>query len=384
MISLEAEIGDVGALHIDSGDDVTRWTVLLSLSNIPKGYWPGRTFISSIRAYAAMGPMTALVFKAVHPHISLGPSSMGNSKRVPFVPFLPDEILIMDPKLYHHSRLAAVCYPKEAIMKGSPRLIRRSTPLILQKTTGLRGALPEAHPAAIAAFGTKRNQMEFLARLEAFDMAMNVRVNPNIIMPSANIFVDKWQWREDGKVKKPRAYRIHAVIAGLTDADTEWCRDYKVKCNSLLSMKMFTHKKVGTTRWVSAQEIGSTFADVDPSLQTIVKGQPKFNKKSPKTNCTAVIKQKFGDKPFECPSCEMRFTTKQKCKEHHIKNHGEDEEWQFPLPSVDPEHRPQSDSESDEGGEEDEPVEETGTDDEEYTDLEEEPFQRGQKRARYE
>lgn len=46
--SLEIEIGKVGALHVDGHDDPRRWTVLLALSNIPEGYWLGRTLITSL------------------------------------------------------------------------------------------------------------------------------------------------------------------------------------------------------------------------------------------------------------------------------------------------------------------------------------------------
>ncbi|TGO82810.1 hypothetical protein BPOR_0754g00050 [Botrytis porri] len=148
IASLEMSLGNFGALHIDGNDDSAMWTVLLVLSNIPESYWPGRTFISSLRIYATMGPMTALVFKAVHPHISLGPIPMGESKRL---------------------RLVAVCYPKKPVIRETPALLRRSTPKVLRTIKGVRSSLPEAHPVAIAAFGTLRNQMEFLARLEAHD-----------------------------------------------------------------------------------------------------------------------------------------------------------------------------------------------------------------------
>ncbi|KAF7865432.1 hypothetical protein EAF04_006407 [Stromatinia cepivora] len=335
---LEMSIGDVGALHIDGHDDPTLWTVLLMLSNIPVGYWPGRTFISSLRVYAAMGPMTAMVFKAVHPHISLGPIPMGSSERVPYKWYLPDSIQIMDPKFYQMGRLAAVCYPKKAIMRKSPALIRRSTPAILQKTSGLRSSLPEAHPVAIAAFGTRRNQMEYLARLEAYDMATQVRINPALIMPPADSFVQKWRWKENGIIMTPRATRVQAVIDGNRSGEEDpWYSSYQKKCEAVLSMKWFNGKKKGNSHWVSTGNIGSTFTVSDPSVSTTAEPLEEFNKN--KRGKVAKIKLKYGNKPFKCPSCELRYMTKQQCKIHHDRKHSSSSEWQFPLPSIDPTHQ---------------------------------------------
>ncbi|RAL64915.1 hypothetical protein DID88_001507 [Monilinia fructigena] len=376
VASLELAIGDVGALHIDGHDDPTLWTVLLILSNIPKGYWPGRTFISSLRVYATMGPMTALIFKAVHPHVSMGPVSMGNSNRAPYQSYLPKSIEIMDHSLYHHSRLAAVCYPKKTIMRKSPALIRRSTPAILQRRSGLRSSLPEAHPVAIAAFGSCRNQMEFLARLEAHDMMTQVRINPALILPSADWFAQKWRWREDGEIMAPTVSRIQAVIDGLSDEDAGWYAAYQKKCEAVLSMSWFSARKKGSSHWVTAQGIGSTFTDTDPSIPTTAEAREEFNKKSSHFTNAAGLKRRYGNKPFKCPSCELRFVTKQQCKGHHDRLHKETHEWQFPLPSLDPTHQSQLELESNEGVGEEEPVAETGVEDEEA------PILRKRKRAR--
>ncbi|KAB8296385.1 hypothetical protein EYC80_009135 [Monilinia laxa] len=365
VASLELAIGDVGALHIDGHDDPTLWTVLLILSNIPKGYWPGRTFISSLRVYATMGPMTALIFKAVHPHVSMGPISMENSNRAPYQSYLPKSIEIMDHRLYHYSRLAAVCYPKKTIMRKSPALIRRSTPAILQRRIGLRSSLPEAHPVAIAAFGSCRNQMEFLARLEAHDMMTQVRINPALIMPSADWFAQKWRWRQDGEIMTPTVSRIQAVIDGPSDEDSEWYAAYQKKCEAVLSMSWFSARKKGSSHWVTAQEIGSTFTDTDPSMPTTAEAIEEFNKKLSHFTNAAGLKRRYGNKPFKCPSCELRFVTKQQCKGHHDRLHKETHEWQFPLPSLDPTHQPQPELGSNEGVEEEGAAAETGGEDEE-------------------
>ncbi|TEY22097.1 hypothetical protein BOTCAL_1613g00010 [Botryotinia calthae] len=348
--SLEVSLGNFGALHIDGHDDPTLWTVLLVLSNIPESYWPGRTFISSLRVYATMGPMTALVFKAVHPHISLGPIPMGKTER---------------------PQLVAVCYPKEKVMRETPALIRRSTPLILQTIKGLRSSLPEAHPIAIAAFGTRRNQMEFLARLEAQDKTKIHRINPSLKMPTADLFVQLWSWEENGVTMKPRVSRIQAVLDG--DGETsKWYKGYSKKCESILSMRWFDGKKKTETNWVSIENIGSTFAHLNPLTSTTATPLEEFNKWSKKTNSLPVIKRNYGKLPYLCPCCELRFVTKQRLQNHHNLAHKSTFEWQMPQPSVDPAHQ-EGNGEFDEEGEkegEEQLAEETGLSDEESSEEE--------------
>ncbi|TGO13250.1 hypothetical protein BTUL_0073g00180 [Botrytis tulipae] len=343
IASLEMSLGNVGALHIDRNDDSALWTVLLVLSNIPESYWPGRTFVSSLRLYATMAPMTALVFKAVHPHISLGPIPMGESKRL---------------------RLVTVCYPKGTVMRETPALIRRSTPKILRTIKGVRSSLPEAHPIAIAAFGTLRNQMEFLARLEAHDKVKMNRINPSLKMPTADLFVQLWSWEENGVTMTPRISRIQAVLDG--DGDTkEWYKGYSKKCDAILSMRWFDGNKKTETNWVSTENIGSTFAHLDPLASTATKPLEEFNKWARKTNNLPAIKRNYGKVPYLCPSCELRFPTKQRVKIHHDLAHMNTYEWQMPQPSVDPAHQERN-SEFDEEGEEQLP-EEAGLEDKEYS-----------------
>ncbi|EMR81523.1 hypothetical protein BcDW1_9856 [Botrytis cinerea BcDW1] len=357
--SLEVSLGNFGALHIDGHDDPTLWTVLLVLSNIPESYWPGRTFVSSLRIYATMGPMTALVFKAVHPHISLGPIPMGKSER---------------------PRLVAVCYPKEKVMRETPTLIRRSTPLILQTIKGLRSSLPEAHPIAIAAFGTRRNQMEFLARLEAHDKTKIHRINPSLKMPTADLFVQLWSWEENGVTMTPRVSRIQAVLDG--DGETrKWYMDYSKKCVSILSMRWFDGKKKTETNWVSIENIGSTFAHLDILTSSTATPLEEFNKWSKKTNSLPVIKRNYGKLPYLCPCCELRFATKQRLQNHHNLAHKSTLEWQMPQPSVDPAYQ-KGNGEFDEEGEkvgEEQLAEETSSNDEKSSE-EEEPGVKKRKR----
>ncbi|KUJ09743.1 uncharacterized protein LY89DRAFT_740815 [Mollisia scopiformis] len=166
-ISLELTLGEAGALHVDSKDDATRWTVLISLSHNPEGYWPGRTMITAHRAYAVMAPFTILIFNAVNPHISLGPIKMANSTRAPYVPSIP-EIPYLDPTVYIYARLMIVNYPKKSIMDDSPILARNSTPMLLRGPDNLNDSHPQALPSALMAFGTLRNQHEWMAMSDAF------------------------------------------------------------------------------------------------------------------------------------------------------------------------------------------------------------------------
>lgn len=71
---------------MDDKDDMRRWAVLLGLGNICAGKWPGRTMITDIRCYAVMALFTVLLFKAARSHKSLGPVSMGDSTRQPYIP----------------------------------------------------------------------------------------------------------------------------------------------------------------------------------------------------------------------------------------------------------------------------------------------------------
>ncbi|KAF7959727.1 hypothetical protein EAE96_001337 [Botrytis aclada] len=355
MASLEMSLGNFGALHIDGNDDSAMWTVLLVLSNIPESYWPGRTFISSLRIYATMGPMTALVFKAVHPHISLGPIPMGESKRLQYV-YLPEKTHIMDPVLYNRSRLVAVCYPKENIIRETPALIRRSTPKILQTIKGVRSSLPEAHSIAIAAFGTYRNQTEFLARLEAHDKAKMHRINLSLKMPTADLFVQLWSWEENGVTMTPRVSRIQAVLD--SDGETKECYEkYSKKCDAILSMSWFNGYKKTKTNWVSTENIGSTFAHLDPLTSTTAKRLKEFNKWAKKTNNLPAIKKEYGNLSYLCPNCELRFATKRRVQIHHNLAHKSTYEWQMPQPSIDPTHQARN-SESEEEEEEKEGEEE--------------------------
>ncbi|KAG4429024.1 hypothetical protein IFR05_015497 [Cadophora sp. M221] len=91
-------IGDAGQLHLDNFDEFGGWSVLLGLSNIPSGRWPGRTLIISLRLYAVLTPITALVFKAVQPHISFGQIEMGDTSREPYQPSIPDVPILNSAK----------------------------------------------------------------------------------------------------------------------------------------------------------------------------------------------------------------------------------------------------------------------------------------------
>ncbi|TGO44148.1 hypothetical protein BCON_0588g00050 [Botryotinia convoluta] len=307
---------------------------------------------------------------------------MGESKRLQYV-YLPENTHIMDPVLYNQSRLVAVCYPKGTVMRETPALIRRSTPRILQTIKGLRSSLPEAHPIAIAAFGTYRNQMEFLARLEAHDKAKMHRINPSLKMPTAELFVQLWSWEENGVTMTPRVSRIQAVLDGDREK-SEWYKNYSKKCEAILSMRWFDGNKKTETNWVSTENIGSTFAHLNALTSTTAKPLEEFNKWAKKTNNLPAIKRNYGKLPYLCPNCELRFATKRRIQVHHNLAHMYTYEWQTPQPSVDPTHQERN-SEFDEEGEkegEEQLAEEVGLEDEEYSD-EEGPVAKKRKRESF-
>ncbi|TGO42755.1 hypothetical protein BHYA_0005g00200 [Botrytis hyacinthi] len=297
--SLEMSLGNFGALHIDGNDDSALWTVLLVLSNIPESYWPGRTFVPSLRIYATMGPMTTLLFKAVHPHISLGPTPMGESKRLRNCGFRD-----------------------------------------LEESDGVSG------------------------KIRAHDKVKMNRINPSLKISTADLFVQLWSWEENGVTMIPRVSRIQAVLDG--DGETkERYEGYSKNYDSILSMRWFDSNKKTETNWVWTENIRSTFAHLNPLVWTAAEPLEEFNKWAKKTNNLPAIKRNYGKLPYLCPSCELRFSTKQRVKMHHDLAHMYTYEWRMPQPSVDPAHQERN-SEFDEEGEE-QLAEEAGLEDEEYS-----------------
>lgn len=149
-VKLEVSLGQVGRTHINFNDDLRRWTVLLSLDNIPGRYWPGRTMITSLRVYAVMAPGCALVFKAVHPHLSLGPIPMRDSKRNLYEPSAL--VTRLDPNEYMYLRAKIPVYPRTKIMNSSPALIRNITPKLYLPENSLPFSRPEALAASTSAW----------------------------------------------------------------------------------------------------------------------------------------------------------------------------------------------------------------------------------------
>ena len=113
--------------------------------------------ISSLRLYTVLAPMTALVVKAVQPHLNLGPIKMGETSRAPYQPSIQD-VPTLDPGKYVLGRLTAVNYPKDEITHSSTTKIRKTTPEVLQDEEHVVTNLADFLPSGIASFGTLRNQ----------------------------------------------------------------------------------------------------------------------------------------------------------------------------------------------------------------------------------
>lgn len=200
--------------------------------------------ITAFRTYAVMAPFTVLIFKAVHPHISLGPIKMGNSPRAAYVQTIAS-VPYLDPKIYIYARLMIVNYPKRSIMEDSPILARTTTSSLLRGEEGLDCTSPQSLPSALMAFGTLRNQWEYLAKADAFNKTRVARLNSSYIIPSASTIASGFQWREKEEAQNPDISKIQAVLDG-NDAgvvanierDKKWL-EYTEKCYGLLSQRSF-------------------------------------------------------------------------------------------------------------------------------------------------
>ncbi|PVH86286.1 hypothetical protein DL98DRAFT_526818 [Cadophora sp. DSE1049] len=329
-LSLKITLGEVGGLHLDGRDDPASWTVLMSLSNSPDGYWPGRTLITSLRVYAVMAKVTALIFKGIHPHISLGPTAIGNSPRAPYVPSVP--VSSLDPNLYIYSRLMIVNYAKESIKDNSPALIRTRTPKILRTPCLEIFNAPDALPFALLAFGTLRNQHEWHAMKDACNDARRALNSPSTVLRSAEEIGKRWRWKENRQIQTPRTERIQAVLDANTHTaenalmDMEY-QKYKDQCVASRSQDWFPGgKKGGEVEWVT--EPGSSFSHMDPNEATDVPGAPTTK---------ASILRKFGAKPYQCRHCDMRFKEMVKLRKQWQDTHT-DFEPDDVSPSLDPSH----------------------------------------------
>jgi hypothetical protein len=346
---------NVGGLHVDYKDDAARFTVLLGLHNLKPGWWPGRTLITSLRAYCVLAPMTVLVFKAGHTHLSLAPAPP-DPERKPYQPSVEDVPELDDAK-YIYSRCAVVNYARTVVIDKSAEIVRTKTPVVLQAKDFQESRNPEALPAGLIAFGTLQNQMEKLAQQKGLLHAREVASNPNrkLAPYAAADCSDAYIWiDENGVGHLPRVDLIQKVIDnnGPGAKDCQIHKDYaelRAYNLSLLSQNDFGHqKKSGEPVWVEVDQIGSTFGDL--SLIGKKKASTGLEKKKKETSTAPKEKEKppyrfrryadeyaeFGEKPWECPVCYQRVLTPDDLVQHHRKRHEKDVDF-FPVePSMYP------------------------------------------------
>ncbi|KUJ07154.1 uncharacterized protein LY89DRAFT_369247 [Mollisia scopiformis] len=243
--SLEIALGDDGTLHVDVHDDIRQWTTLISLSNNVTGYWPGRTLITSHRIYAVMAPFTVLLCKAANPHLSIRPELMVGSDRAPYLPSV-SSVPTLDPEEHISARVTAVNYSNEAIMNRSPLLAREHSSILLQKfeTNGELPRSPHALPSALMAFGTRKNQFEWLACATAWEKALLARMNDSYVLPSTIEISRLFRWREAGVTHMPDVQRIQKVLDGNEDTpenrqQDEEDEEFAERCREQLSQGCF-------------------------------------------------------------------------------------------------------------------------------------------------
>ncbi|KAF7865426.1 hypothetical protein EAF04_006402 [Stromatinia cepivora] len=419
--SLQSALGSVGGLHADANDSPNHWTSLLCLSNMPSTYFGGRSAITSIRTYTEFPPKGkgVLVFRAVHPHLSIGPAEMEeDSARKPWHFEMPEGDEELDSARYITSRCMAVGYPKEHIIKKSPEIQRNLTPLLYKQKPDTRTNTPEKLPEALLAFGTKENQATWYAMAEAKNQARNVQ-NDSLFVPltAAEIAHNHRYSLEDGSIATPDFRRIQNTLLGNSAAAKDsthhenWEASNKFN-RGLLSQRFFpTSRGSGATSWTSKggpiklveqSEIGSTLRELELELELAAKTTGKSKKlkletfTQTQTQFEAAAREKFGKRPFKCDHCASRFPAMKKCERHHITKHAKDYEWEAVKPSLDPKSLPKSapanenedvDMEGEEEEEEDDNVEDyteedVGNSEEENDDSDEDLVDAGQKRKR--
>ncbi|APA10845.1 hypothetical protein sscle_07g056150 [Sclerotinia sclerotiorum 1980 UF-70] len=414
QVSLQNSLGNVGGLHADANDSPNHWTSLLCLSNMPSNYFGGRTAITSIRTYTEFPPKGkgVLVFRAVHPHLSIGPAEMEeHSTRKPSHFEMPEGDEELDPARYIHSRCMAVGYPKERIMKKSPEIQRNLTPLLYNQRPDTKTNTPEKLPEALLAFGTKENQGTWYAMAEAKNQARNFQ-NNSLFLPStaAEIAHNHRYYSEDGSIATPNISRIQNTLLGNSAAakDSMHYKNWKAsdKFNrELLSQGFFrVARKCGGASWTSKEgpielveesEIGSTIRRLELELAAkTTENSKQGTSTQTQREFEAAAREEFGKRPFKCGHCSSRFPAMKNCERHHVKKHAKDYEWEAVELSLDPKSIPMSgstieneDMDKEEKGEEEREEEEDNIDDhmdedvgnseEENEDSDEESVHRG-------
>ncbi|TGO45737.1 hypothetical protein BCON_0369g00010 [Botryotinia convoluta] len=297
-VSLSIEMGKSGSLHIDVKDDPPRMSVLLNLSNLLEGCWPGTFTIMSLRDYWVSAPCDALVFRARHPHFGILPRMMGDSPRRPYVAPIPD-LAWMDPELYNYSRLVLVAYPQKYLMNLAPTLKRYKMPDHYQQDNPMAVTFPHGEALALAAWGTLRHQHEKIAMQDAWHLAHRHGSGSLAVLPSAKSIAKREAWKdENGNIVLPRVSRIQAVLDGNSaqSRDSDQAKAFtrlREIAKASLSQDYFEHRSTHT----DAQYVGVLGSSLIKPLD--VAPEKKLTK--------AATHAMFGEKPYLCPLCEKRF-----------------------------------------------------------------------------
>ncbi|KAF7959720.1 hypothetical protein EAE96_001331 [Botrytis aclada] len=330
-VSLSVEMGKSGSLHIDAKDDPARMSVLLNLSNLSEGCWPGTFTIMSLRDYWVFAPCDALVFRARHPHFGIPPRMMGGSPRRPYVSPI-SELVEMDPELYNYSRLVLVAYPQKYLMNRAPSLKRYKMPTHYQQDNPMAVTFPHGEPFALAAWGTLRHQHEKIAMQDVWHLAHRHSSGSLAVLPSAESIAERETWKDEaGNLVLPRVARIQTVLDGNSaqsrDSDQAKAFTRLIEiARASLSQDYFEHRSTHTeAQYVSV--LGSSLIkppEVGP--------EKKLTK--------AATHAMFGEKPYLCPICEKRVTDPFSLRHHFKIYHKNDrvEVSEDVLPTRDPNH----------------------------------------------
>ncbi|TGO60911.1 hypothetical protein BOTNAR_0137g00110 [Botryotinia narcissicola] len=330
-VSLSVEMGKSGSLHIDAKDDPARMSVLLNLSNLAEGCWPGTFTMISLRDYWVFAPCDALVFRARHPHLGIPPRMMGDSPRKPYVAPIPG-LAWMDPELYNYSRLVFVAYPQKNLMNIAPSLKRYQMPDHYQKYNPMAITFPHGEAFALAAWGTVRNQHEKIAMQDAWHLANRHSSGSLAVLPSAKSIAEREAWKDkDGNIVLPRVARIQTVLDGNSaqSRDSDQAKAFarlREIAKASLSQDYFQLRSTHTdVKYVSV--LGSSLIKPPP----VTPGK-RLSK--------AATHAMFGEKPYLCSLCDKRAPGRFELKAHFKAYHKNDcfEGVEAVMPTRDPNH----------------------------------------------
>lgn len=332
----------------------------------------------------------ASVFRAVHPHISIGPERT-DQDREPCHFEMPEGNEELDPDTYISARCMAVGYAKDTIMTRSPEIQRVLTPLLYKQEPNTKTNHPESLPDALLAFGTRENQANWHAMSYAKNHARDLR-NGSVFVPlTAEEIAHNFRYIADDKsVATPDVNRIRITLLGNSANakndlhSRKWAASDKLN-REIISQRWFPVppkkgaggptryvSKGGPTKWVEVSEIGSTFKELEldvsgndtffnlyilimyllltrtyfqlaenPTAQSGAKPKGEGNVQK---DIEEADRERLGKRPYECAHCSSRYATIKLCKKHHKDKHGDDYEWQRVEPSRDPKFPPSSPS----------------------------------------